>query len=44
MNNLTDLVRSLKAIASLITAISTAIQKFAPEIDSGAKSKRRAKK
>ena len=44
MNNLTDLVRSLKAIATEIAAISTAIQKFAPEIDSGAKSKRRAKK
>lgn len=42
MNNLTDLVRSLKAIATQITAISTAIQKFAPESD--AKKKRRAKK
>ena len=42
MNNLTDLVRSLKAIATQIAAISTAIQKFAPESD--AKKKRRAKK
>lgn len=41
MNNLTDLVRSLKAIATEIVAISTAIQKFAP--DTGTK-KRRAKK
>ena len=44
MSNLTDLVRSLKAIATEIAAISTAIQKCAPEVDSGAKSKRRAKK
>ena len=44
MSNLTDFVRSLKAIATQITAISTAIQKFAPEPDSDAKKKRRAKK
>lgn len=42
MNNLTDLVRSLKAIATEIAAISTAIQKFAPETD--AKSKKRGAK
>ena len=44
MSNLTDLVRSLKAIATQIAAISTAIQKFAPEPESDAKKKRRAKK
>ncbi len=42
MNNLTDLVRSLKAIATEIAAISTAIQKFTP--DTGTKSKKRGAK
>lgn len=44
MNNLTDLVRGLKAIYSEVVTLGTKIQKFVPEDTSKKTTKARSKK